>query len=83
MFLTGFKHKPEYFMLKIPKISNQLKQLEEIVSSEFISAISNGISYSDIKRKLLSFSPKLREPGLPISSKIAEREYKSLNQKLL
>ena len=53
MFLTGFKHKPQYFMLKIPKISNQLTQLEEIVSSEFISAVSNGTSYSDTANSTL------------------------------
>ena len=30
-FITGFKHKPTYFMRTIRNISNQLKQLDEAV----------------------------------------------------
>ena len=75
-FIIGFKHKPIYFMRAIPNISNQLKQLDEIVRTEFIPAISGIINCSNIKSKLLSFPPKLGGLGVPIFSEIADRRYK-------
>ena len=75
-FITGFKHKLTYFMRTIPDISNQLKQLDKTVTTEFIPAISAGINCSDIERKLFSFPPKLGGLGIPIFSEIADREYK-------
>ena len=52
-----------------------LKQLDEIVPTEFIPAIS-GINCPHIERKLLPFPPKLEGIGIPVFSEIAEREYK-------
>ena len=46
-FITEYKHKPTYFMITILKINNQLKQLDEIVRTEFIPG---GIDCSDIKK---------------------------------
>ena len=71
-FITGFKHKPTYFMRTIPNISNQLKQLDEIVRTEFIPAISGGINCSDIEIILLSFPPKLGGLGILIFSEIVD-----------
>ena len=51
-FITAFKHKSSYIMRTIPDISDQLNQLEELVTSEFIPAIIGGIHCSDIERKL-------------------------------
>ena len=53
-FKTTFKHKPSYIMRTIPDISDQLNQLDEIISSKFIPAITGGIHCSNIKKKLLS-----------------------------
>ena len=39
-FITGYKHLPTHFIRTIPNINNQLKQLDEIVRTEFIPAIS-------------------------------------------
>lgn len=47
--ITGFKRKPTYIMQTIPNINTQLEQLEEIVRTEFIPAISGGINSSDIE----------------------------------
>ena len=38
--ITAFKHKPSYIMRTIPDISDQLNQLDEVITSEFIPAIT-------------------------------------------
>ena len=73
-FVTGFKHKPTFCMRTIPNISNQLKRPDEVITTEFILAITSGINCSDIERKLMSLSSKLGGVGIPIFSKIADRE---------
>lgn len=73
--ITGFKHKPTYFMQTISNISNQIKQLDEIFRTEFIPAINCGINCSEIYRKLLPFPAKLRGLGIPIFSEKADGKY--------
>ena len=75
-FITGFKHKRTYFMRTIPNIAKELKQLDDVVRTEFIPAITGEIDCSDLKGKLLSLPPKLGGLGIPIFSETAEREYK-------
>ena len=75
-FITGFKHKPKYFMRTIPNVCKELKQQDDVVRTEFISAITGRINSSDLERKLLSFPPNLAGLGIPIFSETAEREYK-------
>ena len=74
-FISGFKHKLTYCMRTIPDISNQLKQLDDIISTEFIPAVSGGITCSDLERKLISLPPKLGGLGLPLFSEISDIEY--------
>ena len=50
-FITAFKHKPSYIMKTTPDISDQLNQLDEVITSEFIPAITRRIHCSNIKRK--------------------------------
>ena len=71
-FITGFKHKPTYFMRTIPNNGKELKQLDEVVRTEFIPAITGGINCSDLERKLLSFPSKLGGFGVPIFSGTAK-----------
>ena len=71
-FITAFKHKPSYIMRTIPDISDQLNQLDELITSEFIPAITGGIHCSDIERKLLSLPLNL---GIPIFAEISNQEY--------
>ena len=51
-FIKGFKHKPIYFMRKIPNINTQLKQLDDVIRTKFIPAITEGINCSDTERRL-------------------------------
>ena len=74
-FITAFKHKSSYIMRTIPDISDQLNQLEELVTSEFIPAIIGGIHCSDIERKLLSLPSKLGGLGILIFAEISNQEY--------
>ena len=74
-FITAFKHKPSYIMRTIPGIKDQLNQLDELITSEFIPAITGGIHCSDIERKLLSLPSKLGGLGIPIFAEISNQEY--------
>ena len=61
-------------MLRDPE--RKKKQLDDVVRTEFILAITEEINCSDLERKLLSFPPKLGGLGIPMFSETAEREYK-------
>ena len=63
-------------MSTIPNIGKELKQLDDVVRTEFIPGITVGNNYCDLERKLLSFPLKLGGIGIPIFSETAEREYK-------
>ena len=62
-------------MRTIPNISDQLKKFDDVVSTEFLPAITGGINCSDIERKLMSLPPKLGGLGIPIFSEIADQEF--------
>ena len=74
-FITAFEHKPSYIMRTVPDISDQLNQLDEVITSEFIPAITVGIHCSNIERKLLSLPSKLGRLGIPIFTEISNQEY--------
>ena len=75
-FITAFKHKPSYIMRTITDISGMLNQLDAVITSEFIPAITVGTHCSNIERKLLSLPPKLGGLGIPIFAEFANQEYK-------
>ena len=62
-------------MRTIPDISDQLNQLHELKTPEFIPAITGGIHCSDIERKLLSLPSKLGGLGILIFTEISNQEY--------
>ena len=62
-------------MRTIPNISKHLIELDNIINTEFIPAITGGITCSNEERKLISLPVKLGGLGIPIFSKIADREY--------
>ena len=74
-FVTRFKHKPTFFMKIIPNISSHLRQLDEVITIEFIPAIQGGRNCSGIERKLMSLPPNMGGMGIPIFSDIADRDY--------
>ena len=68
-FITAFKHKPSYIMRTIPDIY-QLNQLNEVITSEFMPAITGGIHCSTIEWKLLALPSKF-----PIFAEISNQEH--------
>ena len=65
-----------YFMTTIPNIKNQLKQLDDVIRTEFIPAITVGINCSNTERRLLSLPQRFGGLGIPIFSESAQKEYK-------
>ena len=45
-------------MRTIPNIKTQLKQLDDVIRTEFIPAIAGGINCSDTERRLMSLPPR-------------------------
>ena len=62
-------------MRTIPNIKNQLKQLDDVIKTEFIPAITRGINCSDIERILMSLFPRFGGLGIPMFSEFAQKEY--------
>ena len=80
-FVSGFKHKISYVMRTIPDVKEQLKPLDQVIATEFITSITNGIVCSYNLRKLIALPPKLGGLGIPIFSEISDTEYQN-SQKL-
>jgi len=76
-FVSGYKHKLNHSMRTIPNISEIIRPIDDIVTQEFIPAITGGIICSQHIRKLLSLPAKLGGLGLPIFSDIADIEYQN------
>ena len=68
-------------MCTIPNIQEQLTQLDHIITTEFIPAITNGIICSANLRKLMALPPKLGGLGIPIFAEMATGESEN-SQKL-
>ena len=62
-------------MRTTPNIDKEVKQLDDVVRTEFKPAITGGINCFDLERKLLSFPPRLGGLGIPIFSETGKREY--------
>ena len=77
-FVTGFKHKPTFYIRTILNISSHLKRLDEVITTEFIPAITGGVNLSDIERRLMSLQPKLGGMRIPILSDIADTEFSQM-----
>ena len=65
-FLSGYKNKLNYYMIKNPGIGKLLRMLDEVSLAEIIPAITGGITITENERKLLSLAPRLGELGIPI-----------------
>ena len=64
-----------YFMRTIPNIKSQLKQLDDAIRTEFLPAITGGINYSDIEKRLMPLPPRFGVLEIPIFSESGQREY--------
>ena len=76
-FLSGYKHKLDYYMRKIPGIGKLLRKVDEVILTEFIPAITGGIFITENERKLLSLAPRLGGLGIPIFEELCEIEYQN------
>ena len=61
-------------MQTVPNTAAYLQQIDEIVQTELIPAITGGITCSEEERKLLLLPPKLGGLGIPIFSTISDAE---------
>ena len=76
-FVSGYKHKLNYYMRTIPGIGKLLRKGDEAVRTEFIPAITGGIFITESDRKLLSLAPRLGGLGIPIFEELSEIEYQN------
>ena len=61
-------------MRTIPNIKTQLKQLDDVIRTEFIPAITGGINCSNTERRLMSLPPRFEGLGISIFSESAKKE---------
>ena len=62
-------------MRTIPNIKTQLKQLDDVIRTEFIPAMTGGINFSDTERRSMSLPPRFGALGIPVFSEPAQKEY--------
>ena len=74
-FIIGYKNKISFFLRTIPNISIHLKRLDEVITTEFIPAITNGIQCNELERSFLSLPTKMGGLAIPIFSEISDLEY--------
>ena len=68
-------------MSAVSNISNLLRHIDDLITKQFIPAITGCVKCSENERKLLSLSPKLVGFGKPIFSETPDFEY--LNSKMV
>ena len=64
-------------MRTIPGIGKLLRNADEVILTEFISAITGGIFITENDRKLLSLAPRLGGLGIPIFEELCEIKYQN------
>ena len=62
-------------MRTLPGISNELSQLDEEITTEFLPSITGGIHCTSIERKLLALPAKLSGLRIPIFAENSDQEH--------
>ena len=62
-------------ILATPIATLYIPKLDDVISTEFIPAITGGINCSTVERNLLSLPPKFGGLGIPIFREISQTEY--------
>ena len=62
-------------MKTIPNIKSQLKQLDDVIRTEFIAVITGGINCFDVETRLMFLPLRFGDLETPILSESAQREY--------
>ena len=73
-FIHGFQHKLTYHIRTIPSVSQLLVPLDDIITNKLIPALTDGHICSDSERVLLGLPIRMGGLGVPIFSKIFDRE---------
>ena len=63
-------------MRTIPAIGKLLRKVDEVIPTEFIPAITDGIFITENGRKLLSLAPQLGGLGILIFEELYEIEFR-------
>ena len=79
-FVSGYRHKMTYCMRTVPGIEHLLQQLDDVITTEFIPAITGGVTCTASERKLLSLPSKLGGLNIPLFSEVSNTIY---NQSVL
>lgn len=74
-YINGFQHKFNYTLRTIENVENYLKPIEEVLSTEFIPAITGGHVCSASERKLLSLPLRFGGLGINILTEISTAVY--------
>ena len=62
-FLSGYKHKFNYYVRTISGIGKLLRKVDEIILTKFIPAIVGGIFITENEQKAVIFSTPIRRFG--------------------
>ena len=73
----GFRHKLTYHIRTIPNIKQHLLQVDEVVLTKFIPAMTEGHICTPDERLLLSLPVKKGGLAIPIFAEIADFEYEN------
>ena len=76
-FVSGYRHKLTYHIRTFENLSEHLKPLDDVITSEFIPAITEGHICSEDERVLLSLPVKLGGLAIPIFSKTSDDEFEN------
>ena len=49
-FISGYKHKLNYYMTTVPNISNLLRHIDDLITKEFIPEITGGVKCSKVSK---------------------------------
>ena len=74
-FLSGYKRKFNYYMRTIPGMGKLSRKVDEVILTEFITAITGGTFITENDRKLLSLAPPLGGLAIPLFEELCETEY--------
>ena len=76
-FVAGFKHKLTYYIRVTNEIAPFIEQLDHIINTKFLPAITEGHEFSEDERQLISLPVRLGGLGIPVFSKICATEHEN------
>jgi hypothetical protein len=79
-FVAGFRHRFTYHIRTIPDIKHELQEIDNIINTEFLPAITDGRQLSRDDRKLLALPARLGGLGIPILVDLCSIEYENSEQ---